>query len=221
MEKSLDDRVVRGYGVIWGKPNLYGEKFIRGAFSKSIKERGPGSGAAYQLKFLYQHKQDEPLTLFAKVVEDEIGLYFETEPLDDDPISNKVLMRLRSGALNNFSIGFDFLWDKVEWDSEDDTLVILECLLFEISVVSIPADLNTYAIRSAEDIDALDEDISQFIHELPRRLQMEARNLFARQKSLIDTDQPIEQRTKSLDTDKPTSEAINYDFLTKNLNIFG
>lgn len=220
VEKFLKERIVRGYAVIWGKPNLYGEKFIRGAFAKSIAERGPGSNAAYQLKFLYQHKQDEPLSLFAKIVEDEIGLYFETVELDNDVISDKVLTKLAKHTLNNFSIGFDFIWNKVEWDSEDDTLVVLECKLFEISVVTIPADLNTYAIRSAEAIETLDDDISQFINELPRRHQMEARNLFARQKALVDFDQPSEQREKSLEDNKPSTEQIDYDYLTRNLNLF-
>src|SRR5215204_798060 len=82
-ESLLEQRVVEGYGVIWNKRNDYGEKVIKGAYSKSIRERGPGSNANYEIKFLYQHNQADPLSLFDVIKEDDIGLYFRTKPLDD------------------------------------------------------------------------------------------------------------------------------------------
>ncbi len=45
----LDDRVVEGYGCIWGKRNTHGEKYVKGCFAKSIQERGPGSNSSYGL----------------------------------------------------------------------------------------------------------------------------------------------------------------------------
>ncbi len=147
-ESLLDSRVVEGYGVIWNKVNDYGEKVIKGAYSKSIREMGPGSSANYQIKFLYQHNQGDPLSLFDEIKEDEIGLYFRTKPLDDVSNADRTIKQIRSGTLNNFSIGFDYVWDKMEYDETDDSLVIKEAKLFEISVVGIPADMNTFAKRN-------------------------------------------------------------------------
>src|SRR5688572_11337305 len=78
---DLDKRIVKGYLVLWGKRNYYNEKFVKGCFAKSIREHGPGTTAAYEIKFLNQHLQREPLSLFAVLKEDDIGLYFETVPL--------------------------------------------------------------------------------------------------------------------------------------------
>lgn len=217
---SLDERIVKGYLCIWGQRNLFGEKFIKGCFAKSIREHGPGTNAAYQIKFLNQHRQADPLALFAVLIEDEIGLYFETVPLDPVDSADRVLIQLKSRTLNNFSLGFDYLWNMVEWDDTDDSLVILEAILYEGSVVTIPADMGTYAMRCIEDIAELNDDIEDFISLIPRKDQLQARSLFARQKSLIDFDTPLEQRKKARSNDEPVEAGIDYEYLSKHLTSF-
>lgn len=216
-ENLLDKRIVEGYAVIWGKRNDYGEKVMKGAYSKSINERGPGTNSNYEIKFLYQHSQGDPLGLFDELREDDIGLYFRTKPLDDVPSADRSIKQLRSRTLNNFSIGFDYIWDQVEYDEPSDSLIIKEAKLFEISVVSIPADMNTYAIRSKENIELLHDDTEDFIMSLPRSKQMEARQIFARHKTLLI--QPDEQRNIPLEQ-KPdeTRVLIDYNYLINNLN---
>jgi len=113
---EITDRVIRGYLVKWGNKNMFGEVFVKGAFAKSIRERGPGSQAKYKLTFLWQHNQHDPLALFAVLREDDFGLYFETEPLDDVPNADRTIKQINSGTLNQFSVGFDYVWDKIEYD---------------------------------------------------------------------------------------------------------
>lgn len=213
-ESLLDQRIVEGYGVIWGSRNLHGEKFVKGCFAKSIKDNGPDSNSSYKIKFRDEHGR--ACSLFAELIEDEIGLYFKTKPLDDVEWANDVITQLRSGTLNNFSIGFNFVWDKVEWDESDDSLVALEVRLMEISVVSVPSDMNTFAIRSIGGNEDIEEYIEDFITSLPRKYQLQARKIFAFQKSLINENEPFEQRDTTLDNDEPT-EAINYNYLIENL----
>lgn len=195
---------------------MHGEKFIKGCFAKSIQERGPGSNSNYEIKFFNQHNQSDPLSLFETIKEDEIGLYFRTRPLDDVASADRVLKQLRSGTLNNFSNGFNYIWDKVEWDDEDNSLVVIEARLFEISVVSIPSDMETYALRSAEDLEDLADDTEEFIKSLPRKSQLEARQLFARHKPLINNE-PFEQRNKTLETNEPAESGIDYNYLLTNI----
>jgi len=208
--------------VLWGKRNYYNEKFVKGCFAKSIREHGPGTTAAYEIKFLNQHLQREPLSLFAVLKEDDIGLYFETVPLDDVDYADRVLKQLKTRTLNNFSIGFDFIWEpgKIEWDDTDDSLVVIEAILFEGSVVTIPADFSTYAVRSMEDMEYLDDEIQDFIDELPRKHRLTARSLFSRQKSLIDLDQPPQQRAIALNGNEPINGGLDYKQLTQGLKIF-
>lgn len=210
---NLDKRIVEGYTVIWGHRNLHREIFIRGAFAKSIRENGPGSNSNYEIKFLYNHNTDEPLSLFEELKEDEIGLYFRTKPLDDVQIADDTLKRLRSGTLNNYSQGFDYVWDegKIAYDEKTDSLIIKEAILYEVSVATIPSGMETYTIRSAANIEALDSDVDQFIKSLPRKHQLEARQIFARHKSLINLE-PLDNKKNTQDK-KPVTRRINYGAL--------
>lgn len=219
-ESLLDKRVVEGYAVIWGQRNLHGEKFIKGCFSKSIRENGPGSNSKYQIKFLYNHNDDEPLSLFETLEEDDQGLYFRTVPLDDVPTADRVLKQLRSGTLNNYSQGFNFIWEqgKIEWEEATDSLIVKEAILYELSVATIPSGMETYTIRNAAQLEELTDETEDFINSLPRRQQLHARQLFARHKSLTEYE-PLEQRAKALGEGEPVGTGIDYDYLTKHFKI--
>lgn len=209
-KKSLEERVIEGYGVIWGSRNDYCEKFVKGCFSKSIAELGPGSNSSFQIKFRDRHGKS--CSLFAELTEDEVGLYFKTKPLDDVQWANDVIVQVRSGTLNNFSVGFKHIWDRVEWDDEDDSLVILEARLFEISVVDIPSDTLTYACRSAEETEYLQDEVEEFITSLPKSRHLEARNIFARCMLPLDSESPPEARVKAHETIKPEERTAVSDY---------
>lgn len=213
---TLEDRVIRGYLVKWNNKNMFNEVFVKGAFAKSIRERGPGSQAKYKLTFLWQHDQHDPLALFAVLKEDDFGLYFETMPLDDVPNAERAIKQIKSGTLNQFSVGFDYVWDKIEYDEKTDSLILLEVDLFEGSVVTIGADMETFAIRSKEGLSDLHDDIEDFINQIPRKDRLQARKLFALQKSLIPIE-PFEQRKKTLNEDKKDKKAIDYSYLLNSL----
>lgn len=216
-ESLLDKRIVEGYGCIWGSRNSHGEKFVKGCFAKSITENGPGSNSAYEIKFRDQH--DKACALFEEIIEDEIGLYFRTKPLDNVSWANDLLVQLRSGTINNFSNGFRFIWDKVEWEDETDSLIVLEARLFEISAVTIPSDMETFAIRSVDELEYLVEDTEDFILSLPKSKQLEARKIITRNISLAtQTEPPKPASTKALKKpSKPKKANIDFDYLLKNL----
>ena len=208
----LDQRIVEGYGVIWGNCNDYDEMFVRGAFAKSIKDNGPGSNANYQLKLRDEHGR--ACALFDVLIEDEIGLYFRTKPLDEVEWCDDLLVQLRSGTINNFSIGFKYIWDKIQFDDANDCMIILEARLFEVSAVAIPADMETFAIRSLETDEKLIDETETFINSLPNEKQLQARKIFALYKSLnnVEPGNPLEKEVK------PEVRGIDYGALTKAIN---
>jgi HK97 family phage prohead protease len=213
----LDERIVEGYAVIWGEVNSHGERFVKGAFSKAIKDIGPASNSNYQIKFRDRH--GKTCSLFEDIYEDEIGLFFRTKPLDNVSWADDVLTQLRSGSLNNFSIGFKHVWDKVEWDEENDCLVCLEVRLFEISVVDIPSDMSTYVIRSAEK-EYVQEDVEEFIASLPKSKQLEARKLFSICITLQTEEQVDNKRSHSSQTSsqkKKAKKKVDLKFIIDNL----
>lgn len=213
-ESLLDKRIVEGYGCIWGKANMHRERFHKGVFARSIKENGPGSGAAYEIKYRDEHGR--AMALFEVLKEDEIGLYFRTKPLDDVSWANDHLTQLRSKTINNFSNGFKYIFttNAMKYNEAEDVIDMYEARLFEISGTAIPSDLNTFAIRSLgnQDIFELTED---FIKSLPRNQQLEARRLFAIHKSLSEIEARNIQEMKDLKEQK--SAAIDYNYLIENL----
>lgn len=213
-ETKLANRIVCGYGVIWGSKNDYREKFVKGCFAKSITDLGPDSNAAYKIKFRDRHGKS--CSLFAKIVEDDIGLYFETLPLDKVSWADDLLVQLKSGTINNFSIGFKHIWDRVEWDDEEDCMINLEARLFEISAVDIPSDMATYAVRSNDEPEYLEEDVEEFITSLPKSKQVEARIIFTRCMSPITTTPQIQNRSAP-GKDTPTKKVIDFNYLIKKL----
>lgn len=222
VETDLDKRVIKGYLIKWSNKNHYGEKIIKGACSKSISERGPGSSAKYKITFLWMHDDTDPLSLFATLKEDDYGLYFETLPLDDVPNADRCITQIRSGTLNQFSVGFYYIWDKIEWDDSDDSLILKEIDLLEGSVVTIGADDGTYAIRSGKmTYEELHDEVDAFINTLPRKDRIPARRLFTLQKSLVATEKTTQselgKRKPAVEEDRNKKRKININYLTKNL----
>jgi HK97 family phage prohead protease len=209
---GLKDRVVKGYAAIWGSLNDRQERFVKGAFAKSITENGPASNNTYEIKFRERH--GKTCSLFAELKEDDIGLYFETKPLDKVQWADDLLVQLESGSMNSFSIGFKYIWDKVEWDDEKDCLVIIECRLFEISAVDLPSDPNTFQVRaSEEEIEYLQDDVEDFIELLPKSRRLDARRLFTRCISLT-TQEPLEEIRQALkEKEKPKKAEVDISLL--------
>jgi HK97 family phage prohead protease len=215
--EDLDNRIISGYLFAWGRKNMHGEILLRGCCAKSIQERGPNSIANYKITFLRMHDQSEPLCVFAELVEDAYGLAFRSKPLDDVPWADHVLTQVRSGTLNQFSGGFDYVWDKIEYDEAQDALICKEIDLFEGSIVTIGSDSGTMVIRSAQEQELFFDEIEAFTKSLPRKNQLQARQYFAKLKSLIDFEPDAERATLE-ETEKPVEEnAINYEFLLQNL----
>ena len=112
-------RTVSGYLSIFNVVDSDSDMIVKGAFAKSITERGPESATNRKIAFLWQHDMKQPLGRMTVLKEDNTGLYFEAK-LDDIPEADRALTQLLSGSLNQFSIGFSYVWDKMEYDEALD-----------------------------------------------------------------------------------------------------
>jgi uncharacterized protein len=220
-EMTLEDKTIKGYAAVWNIPDSYGTYFVRGSFAKSIQERGPDSNSKYKITFLWQHEIWNPIGRVTVLREDEYGLYFEAV-LDADmnvEDADRALQQIRSGTLNQFSFGFNYIWDKVSYNEMLDLIEVREVELMEISVVTIGSQTETYAIRSSKNNDdaiiELNIKTEQFIKSLPRAQQLELRQLIADQIAL----RAVEPLNKStLPGNKPLAE-IDYSYLCQNLKL--
>jgi HK97 family phage prohead protease len=219
-----DDNVIKGYLCVWGVRDTYGTAFVKGCFAKSIKERGPKSDSKYKIVGLWQHRMDDPIGRFKVLKEDDYGLYFELvlDDFDAVPSAKRAASQVKSGTINQFSIGFGYIWDKVEYDEPNDTVLILECELWEGSVVTRGSNHETYAFRSPDEYEnakmMLDAETEDFIKTIPRNKQLELRQLLTRHTSLVKAE-PQELRQPALPKEKteptPDAKELNISELLK------
>jgi HK97 family phage prohead protease len=139
---ETNDRQIKGYAIVWGSKNDYNEIVVKGACSKSIEARGVNGSGKNKIVVLRQHRQSEPIAYLTKMEEDDYGLYFEAEIIKGTQASDEALAEIRQGVLNQLSYGFNYVWDKTEYDSTLDAYILREIKLFEISVVTFSSDEN-------------------------------------------------------------------------------
>jgi HK97 family phage prohead protease len=120
----------------------YDECFVRGAFVRSISERGD------RIKLLSQHdSRSNPLGRATLLREDAAGLYGEFR-ISATQAGDEALELLRDGALDAFSIGFSGISAR----RERGVTVRTEVRIRECSLVSLPAyeGARVLAVRSAD-----------------------------------------------------------------------
>lgn len=180
-----EKRKVSGYLAVFGNIDSDGDILMKGCFAKSIRERGPQSATNGKIAFLFMHDVKDPIGKFTTLKEEDYGLYFEAILDEGVPSADRVLIQLKSGTLNQFSIGFQYIWDKCEWDQNSEALIVKEVNLFEGSVVTLAANDMTYfagmkAAQKQKKKDELLKETEIFIKSLPSQFQFEARQMVAK-----------------------------------------
>lgn len=182
-----ESRTISGYAAVFNNRDKAGDILLKGCFAKSIQDRGPESQANDKIIMLWQHDQHEPIGKISVLIEDEKGLYFEAV-IDDVERGNQAIKQLESGTLNQFSIGYSYVWEKCEYDQERDAFIVKEVVLYEISVVSIGCNGETeYLGLKSESTDPYEEmknEIESAIKGLPIRKKEEIQTLVRKVLSL-------------------------------------
>lgn len=184
-----ESRIISGYAAIFGNKDKAGDILIKGCFAKSIHDRGPESSANDKIIMLWMHDMNEPIGNILVLIEDEKGLYFEAK-IDDVPRGNQAVKQLESGTLNQFSIGYQYVWENCEYDSEKDAFIVKEVKLYEISVVSIGCNGETeyLGLKSIEDAEnsykELNEEISEICFGMSALKQQKIQRIISKAMSL-------------------------------------
>jgi uncharacterized protein len=147
--KATDEGVVEGYGSIFGNLDAYGDRIESGAFRETLMKRKP--------KMLWQHNMDEPIGAWTDVREDERGLYMRGNLAMKATRGRDAYELAKAGALDGLSIGFR----ADDWEMDGNNRVLKSIDLFEVSLVTMPA--NTLAtitdIRSLDDAPAIERAV--------------------------------------------------------------
>lgn len=131
-----DDGFFSGYGSVFGNVDSYGDVVVEGAFDETIKDH---QAKGVMPPVLWQHYASEPIGVFTKLEEDEHGLYVEGKLLINDiQKAREAHSLLKAGAISGLSIGYSI--KKGNWNEADGIYELLAVKLFEISVVTFPAN---------------------------------------------------------------------------------
>lgn len=150
--KASDNGTIEGYFSTYDKtPDSYGDIIEPGAFTETIKKREE-SGHPFPLCF--NHDFSAVIGAVDSVEDTEKGPFIRAHFLDTNQAQD-VRKMLQSGAIYQFSFAYDVLGARRP-DEEEEKAGIANVLtkleVFEISVVTVPANQNAVAteVKSAE-----------------------------------------------------------------------
>jgi HK97 family phage prohead protease len=168
-----DDGTFSGYGSIFGNVDYHGEVVVEGAFKNSLAEwRKKGKLPPV----IWQHDKTQPLGPHTEMREDAKGLYLEGRLLKDTvPKAAEAYSLLKEDVISGLSIGFRVKLD--EWDRESGVTYLKELDLWEVSLVTFPANeqagvtgVKADEIKSIRDYEAALRDEFGFSHAQAKAL---------------------------------------------------
>lgn len=150
--KAAENGTIEGYFSTYDKtPDSYGDIIEPGAFTETIKKREE-SGHPFPLCF--NHDFSAVIGAVDSVEDTEKGPFIRAHFLDTNQAQD-VRKMLQSGAIYQFSFAYDVLGSRRPDEEEEKagvTNVLTKLEVFEISVVTVPANQNAVAteVKSAE-----------------------------------------------------------------------
>lgn len=149
VKASGDDGSVEGYGSVFGVRDSYADVIQPGAFAKTL---GAHRDAGTMPAMLWQHNADEPIGVWTDMAEDERGLRVQGRLALDTTRGREAHALLKMGALNGLSIGFVTRKWTYERDDEDEVRLLSEIDLWEVSLVTFPANerARVTGVKAAE-----------------------------------------------------------------------
>lgn len=205
------DNEIDAYVALFGVKDSEGTVAVKGCFAKSIQERGPESKANERIIHLWMHDRKMPLGSIVRMVEDDYGLLVRIRfDVDAGGLPAQIFKQIKSGTVRQFSYGFRYLWDKMEYDEAMDAVLMLECALYETTSVSILASVSEAGVvRTQEDFERRMRDLGdaseEFLSGLSVNQQIELRQLFTQYKTLAELGKPDKPLPKA---DEPSGVAI-------------
>lgn len=152
LKELTEDGRFSGYASTFGgDPDSYGDIIAPGAFAASLARGGYGGNG---IKMLWQHDTDDPIGVWSVVREDMKGLYVEGQLALGVQKGREAYELLKIGAINAMSIGFRVM--KYSEDREAETRTLEEIDLYEISLVTFPANTNATVMSVKTSVQAVE-----------------------------------------------------------------
>lgn len=190
-----------GYGSVFDVKDAYGDIVIKGAFANSLAD---WESKGKLPKMLWQHQIDEPLGTYKIMKEDDHGLYVEGKILvDAGPTEKRAYEHLKAGSIDSMSIGYMIPSGGLEYDKEKDAYLLKQIDLWEVSLVTFPANTEAMVDQVKTLIASGPKDFERFLREAGLS-RSQAKGLMARGfdglRDLRDADEDSQGVVKSLES---------------------
>jgi HK97 family phage prohead protease len=151
-DTDLKQGVVSGYFAMFGNKDLDGDIIEKGAFAKTIQERGPyGKGL---IKMLLDHDRTKAVAKITLLEEDSKGLRYEAK-IGTHSLGVDFMKMVESGLINQHSFGFIPI--KEMYDGQMKANRIKEVMMHEGSAIQfLGANPDTTMIDLKSAIDAME-----------------------------------------------------------------
>jgi len=125
--KDADSKkgIVTGYFASFGNKDSDGDIILKGAFQKTIEDRGPASNQP-RIKHLLNHRTDQPLGKLFTLMEDDKGLYYESQ-VGGHFLGKEFIAMVEADLITEHSIGFK----TVKKEDTKDGALLKEIQLWE------------------------------------------------------------------------------------------
>jgi HK97 family phage prohead protease len=205
----------------------------KGAFTKSLQERGVNSSGNRKIAFLRHHDWTWQIGKFLELTEDDYGL-FAVGQLGNSTKGEDAFKDYEDGIIREHSIGFQYIADKTKW-IPDVTIeaggyfMINEVKLYEGSAVTFGANdlTNVVGVIKGEQKTAKIEQITNELNicikalangkgsdERLHEIEMKVKYLNSQLITLANADPITIQSVKS----EPLNDPFNWSNVINNLN---
>jgi HK97 family phage prohead protease len=148
-DADITKGIVTGYFAMFGNKDLDGDIIERGAFSKTIQERGPNGKQL--IKYLLDHDKYKVVAKLQVLQEDEKGLYYEGK-IGSHAAGQDFMKMVESELINQHSFGFKTI--KEQYDQQAKANRIKEVFLYEGSAIQFLGanpETNQIGLKSFDD----------------------------------------------------------------------
>ena len=214
--------IVKGMGSIFGNVDSDGDVIVKGAYTKTISEN------RNRIKYLYQHRLDQPIGTMKELNETPEGLEFVAQLAVKTRLGKDVMEMIKAGVITENSVGFATV--KQEFNKSEAVNYIKEVKLYEISAVTLAANplalideikgtsqskqelIKSYLEERFGALEALLK--SNISDELGLAIEFELKSL--KQLALTNITEPQKHSAEEEDEDVSKGDSM-YNFLLKNL----
>jgi HK97 family phage prohead protease len=176
--KDMDasKREVAVYLSKFGNIDSDNDVIQKGAFKKSLQERGPNAPSNRKIAFLRHHNWEMPIGVFTKLMEDDNGL-FAVGRLGTSTLGEDAWRDYQDGIIREHSIGFQRISDKTKFVKDTSNpaggfTLLQEVKLWEGSAVTFGANelTNVVDIMKSENKKAYIDKITDDLHTVIKAL---------------------------------------------------